>query len=156
MTQAKQFVLPMRATTARALSLFLVAAVAIGYVGEVLYPGLPRSAGLVLGGLKLAGLATAIALFLSTWGQQSMANDRLIDERQQRDRDRAFTITHRFMVTMAIVAFFYVDLSPKLGLPLPARTQDAADLINVYVLLSLALPGIILAWQAPADLEDEA
>lgn len=155
MPTAKQFVLRMTPQAARALSLFVVAAVAGGYFGEVIMPDAPRATGLALGGLKIAGLVGAIALFLSTWGQQAMAGDDLIDERQQRERDRAFTLTHRWMVMTAIAAFFYVDLSKKLGLPLPERTRDAADLINVYIMLSLALPGIILAWQAPALADDE-
>ena len=155
MTTAKPFVLRMKPQTARGLSLFVVAAVAAGYFGEVVLPDAPRATGLLLGGLKIIGLVGAIVLFLSTWGQQAMAGDDLIDERQQRERDRAFTLSHRWMVMTAIFAFFYVDLSKKLGLPLPERTRDAADLINVYILLSLALPGIILAWQAPTHLEDE-
>jgi hypothetical protein len=155
MTTARQFVLRMTPQTARGLSLFVVAAVAIGYFGDVIVPDLPRGPGLTLGLLKIAGLLGAIALFLSTWGQQAMAGDDLIDERQRQERDRAFTLTHRWMVMTAIIAFFYIDLSKKLGLPLPERTRDAADLINVYILLSLALPGIILAWRAPAHPEDE-
>jgi hypothetical protein len=156
MTQVKNFVLPMRVNTARGLSLFVLVTVLIGYFAELAVPDLPQNLGKVFVGFRLAGLMAAIALFLSTWGQQSMAGDRMIDERQQRERDRAFTLTHRFMVFTAIIAFFYIDLSNKLALPLPDDPRDAAGLINAYVLLSLALPGIILAWQAPTDaVEDE-
>lgn len=155
MPTSKPFMLSMSPQSARALSLFVLGAIAIGYMGDAFMPDAPRAMGLALGALKLIGLAGAIALFLSSWGQQAMAGDDLIDERQQRERDRAFTLTHRVMVVSAIGAFFYVDLSAKLGLPLPERTRDAADLINVYILLSMALPGMILAWQAPTLPEDE-
>lgn len=154
MLQSRPFVLPMRPQAARRLSLFVVAAVAGGYTADVLLPGLPRSIGLALGVVKIAGLVGAIALFLSCWGQQAMAADDLIDERQRQERDRAFTLSHRWMVSAAIAAFFYVEASARLGLPLPERTRDAADLITIYILLSMALPGIILAWQAPAEEEE--
>ena len=153
MTTARPFVLRMRLATARGLSLYVAAAVITGYLGELAMPDAPRGLFLALGLLKISGLLGAIALFLSSWGQQAMSGDAMIDERQQRERDRAFTISHRYMVGTAIAAFFYIDLSGKLGLPLPPDHRGAADLINVFVLLSMALPGTILAWQAPADLD---
>lgn len=155
MDRTGNFVLRMSPGLARGLSLAMLASVMLGYGGEALLPDASRPLAMGMSALKITGLLLAIALFLSTWGQQAMAKDHLIDERQQRERDRAFTISHRFMVFTAIFAFFYVDLSAKLGLPLPERTRDAADLINVYVLLSLSLPGIILAWQAPVVEDDE-
>jgi hypothetical protein len=154
--QARTVMLKMKPTTARGLSLFVLAAVAVGYLGDLAVGERARSLGIALGLLKISGLMGAIALFLSSFGQQAMAGDAMIDERQQRERDRAFTISHRFMVCTAIVAFFYTDLSDRLGLPLPADHRGAADLINVFVLLSMALPGAILAWQAPTNEDDDA
>ena len=156
MDSTRQFAVRMQPRTARLLSLFAALAIGLGHGLELAVPDIPRTSGQLLAVLRLAGLGGAILLFLSVWGQQAMAKDAMIDERQQRERDRAFAAAHRWMVAAAILAFFYTDLSRKLGLPLPADSGAAADLINVYVLFSLALPGVVLAWRTPADLDDDA
>ncbi len=156
MSNANPLVLRMRPQTARSLSVFVLVAVAFGYSAEAVFPALPEAVAPALATARLLGLLGAIALFLSNWGQQAMSGDDMIDERQQRERDRAFVLTHRWTVMAAIIGFFYVDLSGLLGLPLPRDYRGAADILNVFVLVSLAMPGIILAWQATTDVDDEA
>lgn len=150
-----KFGIPMRAATARAVGMFVVVAVVIGYFGYLAWPVPSEGVKQALSGVRLAGMAAACLLFVSVWGHQVSAEHRRLDERQQRDRDRAVTLTYRFMLFAALMSVIYLGESDRLGLPLPNDTRTPIKVLSVYILLSMVLPSLILAWRAPTAQDDD-
>lgn len=140
----------MSGRTARRLSLAVVGALTISYAIDLANPDLPRSIGLALGVAKIASLAGAILLFLGSHGQQAQANDDMLDERQRGERDRAFVRTHQIMVGLLLLAMIYLELAGKLGFWQPDVPQ-IVEMLTVFVLVSMALPGMILAFRDRSD-----
>ena len=150
MNGLRNFVVPMRAVTARAVGMFVVGAVIIGYFGHLAWPATSEGVQQALSGVRLVGMVAACPLCLSVWGHQLTADDRRLDERQQRDGDRALTLTYRFMLFTALISVIYLGQSDRLGLPLPNDIRTPANMLSAYVVLSMVLPSIILAWREPA------
>ena len=134
--------------TARGLSIVAVAALAIGYLGAAM-----AGDAVGFGLLKLVGLLGAAALFLDASGQQANAPDTMLDERERRERDRAYVLAYQAVIGAMFVALIYTIPAQALGWWLP----DAAamrDLLSALAIAGLALPGVILAWRTPADAAD--
>jgi hypothetical protein len=136
--------------TARGLSVVALLALVAGYLGAAVTGDSPG-----FGLLKLFGLFGAAALFLDARGQQANAPDKMLDERERHDRDRAYVLAYQAIVGAMFVALIYTIPAQGLGWWLP----DAAamrDLVSAFAIAALALPGVILAWRAPADAADLA
>jgi hypothetical protein len=136
--------------TARGLSVVALLALVAGYLGVAV-------AGDAMGFslLKLLGLLGAAALFLDAHGQQANAPDRMLDERERRERDRAYVLAYQAIIGAMFVALIYTIPAQALGWWLP----DAAamlDLLSALAITGLALPGVILAWRTPVDTADLA
>jgi cytochrome bd-type quinol oxidase subunit 2 len=142
----KSFQIPMRAGTARALSVGVVVALVAGYLGAAAVSEPAPALDIGLAVLKLAGLVGAILLFLSSYGQMSQRAERELDEREVAVRNRAYVLTHQMMVIALFIAFFWVESAAKLGLWLPAP-DELGNLITAFALSSMALPAAILAWR---------
>ncbi len=152
----RNFQIPMRAATARWLSVLVLVALLIGYLGEAVLPSPGQGALVFLILLRLVGLVGAILLFLSSYGQLSQRAERDLDEREAQFRNRAYVLTHQIMVVALFLAFFWVEISTKLGWWLPPA-REVGNLITAFALSSMALPAAILAWRdrTPADEEGE-
>jgi hypothetical protein len=136
--------------TARGLSVVALLALVAGYLGAAV-----AGDALAFGLLKLLGLLGAAALFLDARGQQANAPDRMLDERERRERDRAYVLAYQAIIGTMFVALIYTIPAQGLGWWLP----DAAamlDLVSALAIAGLALPGVILAWRTPADAADLA
>lgn len=134
--------------TARALSVVAGSALLIGYLGAAVAGDAP----LLFGVVKLVGLLGAAALFLDAHGQQANAPDRMLDERERRDRDRAYVLAYQSIIGTMFVALIYTVPAQRFGWWLP----DAAamlELLSAFAIAGLALPGVILAWRAPVEAE---
>lgn len=137
--------LRLRLRTARILSVMALAALSIGYLGSAIVG--EAASGLVFGLAKLFGLLGAAALFLDAQGQQANAPDQMLDERERRDRDRAYVRSYQALLGMMFFALIYTVPAQALGWWMP----DAAamvDMLSAFAIAGLALPGVILAWRA--------
>lgn len=142
--------------TARILSLLVLAGIGIGYLGGAIFtdPDGSPQIGFVL--VRLVGLLSAVALFIEGRGQMAHAADRMLDERERQQRDRAYMLTHQVMVT-ALFGFFLWSIVAKFIDGWMPEQEQALDLLSGFAITAMALPGIILAWrEQPADAEDEA
>jgi hypothetical protein len=147
----KTFNPPLRLTlrTARGLSVVALLALVTGYLGAAIAGDAP----LLFGVLKLVGLIGAAALFLDAHGQRANAPDRMLDERERRERDRAYVLAYQAVLGVMFIALIYTIPAQGFGWWLP----DAAamlDLISAFAIAALALPGVILAWRAPDEAAD--
>jgi uncharacterized membrane protein YfcA len=136
--------------TARRLSVVALVALIGGYLGAAVMGEAPG-----FGVLKLVGLLGAAALFLDARGQQANAPDRMLDERERRERDRAYVLAYQAIVGAMFVALVYTVPAQGLGWWLP----DAAamrDMLSGFAIAALALPGVFLAWRTPAEAADLA
>lgn len=150
----KNFQIPMRAVTARWLSVLVLVSLPVGYLGEAVLPALGDGALGFLILLRLVGLVGAILLFLSGYGQLSQRAERDLDEREAQIRNRAYVLTHQVMVVGLFLAFFWVEISTKLGWWLPPA-KEVGNLITAFALSSMALPAAILAWRDRASADEE-
>ncbi|WP_426163219.1 hypothetical protein [Sandarakinorhabdus sp. DWP1-3-1] len=146
METAYRPVLRLKLRTARRLSIAALAALGIGYLGSAVLADPPRWLFVALGLLKIFGLVGAIALFIDSTGQHANAPDRLLDERQRHERDRAYVLSYQVIVVSMFAAFLYTIPAQALGWWLP-QIAPAIDLLSAFAITSLALPGIILAWR---------
>jgi hypothetical protein len=136
--------------TARGLSVVALLALVGGYLGAAV-----AGDSLGFGLLKLLGLLGAAALFLDARGQQANAPDKMLDERERRERDRAYVLAYQAIIGAMFAALIYSVAAQGLGWWLP----DAAamlELVSALAIAGLALPGVILAWRTPADAADLA
>lgn len=153
MTAATRPAITLRPAQARTLSVLALAALAIGYVLDAVITEQPRLASTLIGLVKLGGLLGALVLFIDANGQQAHAPERLLDERQRADRDRAFVRSHQIIVTAMFLIFLYTLPAEPLGWWFPTR-EAGIDLLSAFGIASMALPGVILAWRAP-DSDDD-
>lgn len=147
-------IIRMSGRTARRFSAGVVVLLLGSYLLEALLPGLPRGPAVALGLTKIAALLGAVVLFVSTHGQRAQAPDRLLDERERAERDRAFVLTHQWMISGLLGFFIYLEAARKLGLPMPNIPQ-IGELMTVFTLLSMAMPGMILAFRDRAEPMEE-
>ncbi|GGI74342.1 hypothetical protein GCM10007973_08950 [Polymorphobacter multimanifer] len=136
----------MSARTARRLSVLVLGALTASYLIDLTNPALPRAIDITLGIVKIMSLLGAILLFLGSHGQQAQASDAMLDERQRAERDRAFVLTHQIMVGVLLASMVYLEIGGKIGMWLP-EVPDIVEILTVFVLVSMALPGMILAFR---------
>lgn len=142
--------------TARILSVLVLAGLGIGYLGGAVMADAAGETPIGFVVIRLVGLFSAVMLFIDGRGQMSQANDTMLDERERALRDKAYVATHQIMVLCLFGFFLWSILARLLDGWMPGREQ-ALDLLSGFALVSMALPGIILAWReqpAPADEED--
>lgn len=142
----RPFELRLSAPAARALSLLVYAALALGNLGVAIGDAQPKRVALVIALLKIGGLLGAVALFLSSYGQLSQRAERELDEREVAIRNRAYVLTHQIMIAVLFAGFFWVTLADRFGWWLPGASRTA-DLITAFGLGAMALPAAILAWR---------
>ncbi|PZN92229.1 MAG: hypothetical protein DCF31_17010 [Alphaproteobacteria bacterium] len=147
METAYRPVLRLKLRTARRLSVAVLLALGIGYLGGAIATDPPRWLFVGIGLLRIFGLIGAVALFVDSTGQHANAPDRLLDERQRHERDRAYVLSYQIMVISMFAAFLYTIPAQVLDWWLP-QIPAAIDLLSAFGITSLALPGIILAWRA--------
>ncbi|WP_448582007.1 hypothetical protein [Thermaurantiacus sp.] len=143
---ARPFQIHLSVHAARALSVFVYAALLLGNLGVAAGVPEPPLAALAVALLKLSGLLGAVLLFVSSYGQLSQKAERELDEREVAVRNRAYVLTHQIMVAALLGAFLWVTLATKLGWWLPGAS-GTADLITAFAMGSMALPAAILAWR---------
>jgi hypothetical protein len=146
MSTARPFEIRLPVHAARALSVFVYAALLLGNLGVAVGVPEPRIAALAVSLLKIAGLLGALVLFLSSYGQLSQKAERELDEREVAIRNRAYVLTHQIMVGVLLAGFLWVTLADKFGWWLPGASRTA-DLITAFAMGSMALPAAILAWR---------
>lgn len=146
MQATKTFQIPMTPGQARLLSVAAIASLAVGFLGDALLGDAGGLPDLLLTTLRLAGLLSTMALFLSNYGQISQRRESELDEREAQLRNRAYVLTHQIMVTLLFMAFFYIEAAGKLGWWLPPL-QQVGNMITAFGLGSMALPAAILAWR---------
>lgn len=149
----KAFSISMPAPRARALSVIVYGTLAAGYLAAAVFPDMAGAPLLLVGVLKLTGLVGSVALFLSSYGQQSQQADGALDERERDERNRAYVATHRIMLGSLFGFLIYGAIARLVGLGLP-QGDAALDLLSAFAIGSLSLPGAILAWRDRA-LPDE-
>ncbi len=150
MTSASRSLITLRPGQARALSVAVMAALGVGYLGDAVWGAASPTLALAFGLQKLFGLVGAIVLFLDSHGQEANAPDRLLDERQRAERDRAYVRAYQIIVTGMFAIFLYTIPAQSFGWWLPGIGK-AIDMLSAYAIASLALPGIILAWRAVTE-----
>ncbi len=138
--------LQISARTARALSVAVFASLVTGY-GTAALGGVSPFGLVVAGVFKIVGLLGAIALFVGSQGQQANAPDRLLDERQRGERDRAHVRAFHIVVAAMFAAFLYTIPARAAGWWLPG-VDVAIDMLSAFAIFSMALPGVVLAWRA--------
>ena len=140
--------------TSRILSLCVLVGIGIGYPLGALFMGPDGNPPIQLMPLHLVGLFSAVALFVDGRGMMTAGVTAKLDERERAMRDRAYVSTHQIMVLIMFGFCFWSILAPFIDGWMPGRAQ-AHELLTGFALVSMALPGIILAWrEQPA--EDEA
>ena len=70
----------------------------------------------------------------------------MLDERERAERDSAYRASHYGIIGALFLAFLYTIPVKLLGWRFPDR-DGAIDLLSGFGIVSLALPGIILAWR---------
>lgn len=148
----------MSGRTARTLSVAVVTLLCGSYLLEFLGPEMPRYLERAVGVVKIGSLLGAIFLFLGTHGQRAQSPDAMLDERERSERDRserdwAFVRTHQFMIGGLLSGCIYFELAGKLGFWTPDIGQ-VLELMTIFTLLSMALPGMILAFRDRAAEEE--
>ncbi len=153
MQATRQFQISMTPGQARLLSVAGLASLSAGFLGEALLGDPASPLDLLMTLLRLAGLLSTIALFLSNYGQMTQRREAELDEREAQLRNRAYVLTHQIMVTLLFATFFYLEVARNLAWWRPQPDQWAG-LITAFALGSMALPAAILAWRDRA-LPDE-
>lgn len=143
----------LRPAQARLLSILALGALGLGYLLDAIATDPSRAAFIAISAVKLFGLLGAILLFIDANGQRANAPDRLLDERERTERDRAFVRSHQIIVSGMFLAFLYTVPARPLGWWFPGL-EDGIDLLSAYAIASMALPGIILAWRTPESMPD--
>jgi hypothetical protein len=144
--------LRLKLRTARALSLVVLVAMPLGYLGGAIWPDQAGGTWLPFAILRLIGLFAGVFLFVDIRNQRANASDTMLDERERAERDSAYRASHYGIVGALFLAFLYTIPAKLLGWWFPDR-DGAIDLLSAFGIISLALPGIILAWRERADLE---
>jgi hypothetical protein len=136
--------LRLKLRTARALSLLVLVAMPLGYLGGAIRPDQDGGVWLPFALLRLVGLFAAVALFVDIRNQRAHAPDAQLDERERAERDSAYRASHQAIVGTMFVVLFYTIPAKALGWWFPER-DGAIDLLSAFAIASLALPGIIAA-----------
>lgn len=138
----------------RSLSLLVLAGLGVGYLGGAIAAGPQGDPPLLFTLLRLAGLLSALALFIDGRGQMAHASDAMLDERERFLRDRSYMATHQIMVAVLFGFFLWSILAKFIDGWMPAQEQ-ALDLLSGFAICSLALPGIIIAWRERPDVDED-
>ncbi len=144
--------LRLKLRTARALSLLVLVAMPAGYLGGAIWPERLDWAWPVFAMMRLIGLFAAVFLFVDIRNQRANAPDAMLDERERAERDSAFRASHYGIVGALFLAFLYTIPAQRLGWWLPDG-EGAIDLLSAFGIISLGLPGIILAWRERPDVD---
>lgn len=144
--------LRLKLRTARLLTLVVLAAMPIGYLGGAIWPDQDGGAWLPFAVLRLIGLFAAVFLFIDVRNQRANASDAMLDERERAERDSAYRSSHYVIVGALFLAFLYTIPAKLFGWWFPDR-DGAIDLLAAFGITSLAMPGIILAWRERAEQE---
>lgn len=144
--------LRLKLRTARALSVLVLVALPVGYLGGALWPDAIGSLDILFAALRLIGLFAAVFLFVDIRNQRANAPDTALDERERAERDSAYRASHHALVGTLFLALIYTIPAKPLGWWFPDR-EGAIDLLSAFAIAGLALPGIILAWRERPDSE---
>ena len=141
---------------ARILSLLVGAGIVVGYPLGAALMAPDGSLPIAIIPLHLVGLFAALALFADGRGQMTADVTARLDERERALRDKAYVTTHLIMALLLFAACLWTKLARLVDGWMPGPAQ-AVELLTAFVLLFMAMPGMILAWrEQPADAEDEA
>ncbi len=106
--------------------------------------------------VTLAGLSVLVTSWI--WDAANQP-DAVLDERQQRVRDRAYLHSYQGLAAVFTLAAVYGaiawDSQAKLGLWLPSTWNQVQAVLWGVLLLCITLPAAVVAWTAP-DLPGEA
>ena len=138
--------LRLKLRTARALSLVVLVAMPLCYLGGAIWPDHDGGTSLPFAILRLVGLFAGVFLFVDIRNQRANAPDTMLDERERAERDSAYRASHYGIIGALFLAFLYTIPAKLLGWWFPDR-DGAIDLLAAFGIASLALPGIILAWR---------
>ncbi|OYU14762.1 MAG: hypothetical protein CFE37_09120 [Alphaproteobacteria bacterium PA4] len=142
--------LRLKLRTARILSLLVLVALPVGYLGGAVWPDAIGSLDILFSALRLIGLFAAVFLFVDIRNQRANAPDTALDERERAERDSAYRASHTALVGTLFMALIYTIPAKPLGWWFPDR-EGAIDLLSAFAIAGLALPGIILAWRERPD-----
>lgn len=156
MAQTKRLDAPLKLSlrTARILSVLVLAGLGIGYLGGAVAAGPDGTPPILFSLLRLAGLLSALALFIEARGQMAQASDSMLDERERALRDRSYVVTHQIMVAVLFGFFLWSIIARFIDGWMPAQEQ-ALDLLSGFAICSLALPGIIIAWRERPEVGED-
>lgn len=141
---------------ARVLSLLVGAGIVVGYPLGALLMAPDGTLPMLIMPLHLVGLVAALVLFFDGRGQMTADVTARLDERERALRDKAYVTTHLIMALLLFAACLWIKLARLVDGWMPGPAQ-AVELLTAFVLLFMAMPGMILAWrEQPADAEDEA
>lgn len=156
MTQSLRAPVKLSLRTARLLSLAVLAGLGVGYLGGAIAAGPDGDAPIGFVFVRLIGLFSAVTLFVEGRGQMTQSSDAMLDERERALRDRAYVATHQIMIACLFGFFIWSIIAKFVNGWMPGQ-EAALDLLSGFAIASMALPGIILAWQEqPGDAgEDE-
>lgn len=135
---------------ARTLSLLVLVALPVGYLGGAIWPDAVGLLDILFAALRLIGLFAAVFLFIDIRSQRANAPDTALDERERAERDSAYRASHIGIVGTLFVMLVYTIPAKPLHWWFPDR-DGAIDLLSAVAIAGLALPGIILAWRERPD-----
>jgi hypothetical protein len=138
--------LRLKRRTARLLSVLVLVALPLGYIGGAMLPDAGAADARPFAIIRLIGLFATLALFIDIRSQRINAPDAMLDERERAERDSAYRAGYHGIVAMIFAALSYAVFAQKFGGWLPDR-DGAIDLLSALGFAGLALPGSIAAWR---------
>jgi hypothetical protein len=144
--------LRLKLRTARLLSLLVLGALPLGYLGGAIWPDSNALVRSLFSLLRLIGLFAALGLFVDIRNQRANAPDKALDERERAERDSAYRASHYGIIGSLFLVLIYTIPARLMGWWFPDR-EGAIDLLSAFAIAGLALPGIILAWRERPDSE---
>jgi len=138
--------LRLKRRTARVLSVLVMVALPLGYIGGAILADAGAADTRYFGIIRLVGLFATLALFVDVRSQRINASDAMLDERERAERDSIYRAGYHGIVAMIFAALTYAVFAQKYGGWLP-DCDGAIDLLSALGFAGLALPGIIAAWR---------
>jgi hypothetical protein len=151
MAQTREFTPPrFSPMRVRVLSGLALGALAAATLGPLLLP--IDGGGGVMTITRGLGWMLAAMVAMGSPGWRYVAPGEL-DERERGERERAVVIGHRVSGIAICLSYMWLLLASRGTLWVPDHVQ-AAWLMAMLFWVHVMLPGMILAWRAPADEED--